>query len=59
MGARKMSLMKIGIHDMSTKFIIQSSNPELLEKATGVAKEFVQQFIGDDVVGIVFLGAIA
>lgn len=44
---------------MSTKFIIQSSNPELLEKATGVAKEFVQQFIGDDVVGIVFLGAIA
>jgi len=44
---------------MSTKFIIPSSDPELLEKATQVAKEFVQPFIRDDVVGIVFLGAIA
>jgi len=44
---------------MSTKFVIKSSDPELLEKATEVAREFVQQFIGDDVVGIVFLGAIA
>lgn len=44
---------------MSTKFIIPSSDPELLEKATQVAKEFIQPFIRDDVVGIVFLGAIA
>jgi hypothetical protein len=43
---------------MSTKFIIQSSDPALLEKATRVAKEFVQQYIRDDIVGIVFLGAI-
>jgi hypothetical protein len=43
---------------MSTKFIIQSSDPKLLERATRVAKEFAQQYICDDVVGIVFLGAI-
>jgi hypothetical protein len=43
---------------MSTKIIIQSSDPELLERATRVAKKFVQQYICDDVVGIVFLGAI-
>jgi hypothetical protein len=43
---------------MSTKFIIKSSDPALLEKATQIAKEFVQQYSGDDVVGIVFLGAI-
>jgi hypothetical protein len=43
---------------MSTKFLIQSSDPELLEKATRIAKEFVQEYICDDIVGIVFLGAI-
>ena len=44
---------------MSTKFIIQSSDPVLLEKATRVAKEFAQQYMNDDIVGIVFLGAVA
>jgi len=44
---------------MSTKFIIQSSDPNLLEKATRVAKEFAQQHINNDIVGIVFLGAVA
>ncbi len=44
---------------MSTKFILQSSDPALLEKATQVAQDFAQQYIRDDVVGIVFLGAIA
>jgi hypothetical protein len=43
---------------MSTKFIIQSSDPKLLDKATRLAKEFVQKYICDDIVGIVFLGAI-
>ncbi len=44
---------------MSTKFTIRSSNPALLKKATRVAEEFAKQFVGDDMVGIVFLGAIA
>jgi hypothetical protein len=44
---------------MSTQFLIQSSDPALFEKATQVAKEFAQQYINDDIVGIVFLGAIA
>ena len=43
---------------MSTKFLIQSSNPALLEKATKIAKEFVQKYMIEDIVGIVFLGAI-
>ncbi len=43
---------------MSTKFMIQSSNPALLEKATKIAKEFAQKHMSDDIVGIVFLGAI-
>ena len=43
---------------MSIKFSIQSSNPTLLEKATNIAKEVVQNYICDDIVGIVFLGAI-
>ena len=42
---------------MSTNFQIQSSNPKLLEKATKIAEELAQQFITDDIVGIVFLGA--
>ena len=44
---------------MSAHFTIQSSDPALFEKATQVAKEFAQQYISDDIVGIVFLGAIA
>ncbi len=43
---------------MSTKFLIQSSDPMLLEKATRIAKEFVQKYICGDIVGVVFLGAI-
>jgi len=43
---------------MSTNFQIQSSNPNLLKKATKIAEEFAQQFNSTDVVGIVFLGAI-
>ncbi len=43
---------------MSPNFQIQSSNPQLLEKAIKIAEEFAQQFMVDDVVGIVFLGAI-
>lgn len=43
---------------MSTYFKIQSSNPSLLEKANKIAEGFAQQFNSDDVVGIVFLGAI-
>jgi hypothetical protein len=43
---------------MSTKFLIQSSDPTLLEKATTIAKEFAQKYMSEDVVGIVFLGAI-
>jgi len=38
--------------------MIQASDAELLAKAKRVAKEFAQQYIGDDMVGIVFLGAI-
>lgn len=44
---------------MSQQFLIQSSDPSLLEKATQVAKEFAQQYVRDEIVGIVFLGAIA
>ena len=44
---------------MSTQFVIQSSEQVLLEKATQVAKEFAQQYISVNIVGIVFLGAIA
>lgn len=43
---------------MSQQFLIQSSDPSLLEKATQVAKEFAQQYVTDEIVGIVFLGAI-
>jgi hypothetical protein len=43
---------------MNTQYLIQSSDPSLLEKATRVAKEFAQQYIRDEIVGIVFLGAI-
>lgn len=43
---------------MSTKFLIPSSDPVLLEKANRVASEFIQEYIADNVIGIVFLGAI-
>ena len=44
---------------MSMHFIIQSSNASLLEKATRLAMEFAQPYRRDEIVGIVFLGAIA
>ena len=44
---------------MSTKFIIQSSDPILLEQATRVAREFAQKYVHGDMVGIVFLGGVA
>lgn len=44
---------------MSIPFSIRSSDEALLTKAARVADEFAQQFVGDEVVGIVFLGAIA
>ena len=43
---------------MSAQFIIQSSDARLLENATSIAREFAQQYVCDQVVGIVFLGAI-
>jgi hypothetical protein len=43
---------------MSTQFSIQSSDPSLLDKANQVAREFAQQYMNKDIVGIVFLGAI-
>ena len=43
---------------MSTDFSIQSSDPSLLEKAARIAKEFAQEYMSDEIVGIVFLGAI-
>ena len=44
---------------MSTNFTLKSSDPGLLEKATRIAHEFAQRYIREDVVGIVFLGAVA
>ncbi len=44
---------------MSIQFTIDSSDALLLKKASGIAKEFAQKYATDDVVGIVFLGAIA
>jgi hypothetical protein len=43
---------------MSTKFLIPSSDPVLLEKANKIAEEFIQKYINENVIGIVFLGAI-
>ena len=43
---------------ISMQFLIQSSDQALLEKAIRVAEEFAQQYKRDDIVGIVFLGAI-
>jgi hypothetical protein len=44
---------------MSTRFTIESTDSSLLQKATRVASEFAQQYIRDEVVGIVLLGAVA
>lgn len=44
---------------MSIEFHIQSSDTALLAKATRVAEAFAQQHVSDEIVGIVFLGAIA
>ena len=44
---------------MTTKFNIPSSDPARLEKARRVAREFVQPYLCEPVVGIVFLGGIA
>ena len=44
---------------MTTQFLIQSSDPLLLEKATRIAKEFAEKYLLDEIVGIVFLGGIA
>ncbi|GAK51394.1 DNA polymerase beta domain protein region [Candidatus Moduliflexus flocculans] len=44
---------------MSTQFIIPSSDARRLENATRIAHEFAQPYLCDQVVGIVFLGAIA
>jgi hypothetical protein len=43
---------------MRTKFLIQSSDPALLAKAMRVAEEFAQPYMNNEIVGIVFLGAI-
>jgi hypothetical protein len=43
---------------MSIPFQIQSSDDSLLDKATQVAHEFAQTYTTNDIVGIVFLGAI-
>ena len=45
---------------MSTEFRIRSSDAGLLANATRIAHEFIKPYITrDDVVGIMFLGAIA
>jgi hypothetical protein len=47
------------MEDMPAKFNIPSSDPALFEKAARIAKEFVRPYVCGDIVGIVFLGAIA
>jgi hypothetical protein len=44
---------------MSTAFRIRSSDAALLARATRIAHEFAQPYIRDDIVGIMFLGALA
>jgi hypothetical protein len=44
---------------MSAPFLIQSSDPLLLQEACRVADQFAQKYIQEDIVGIVFLGAVA
>ncbi len=41
-----------------TRFAVPSSDPALLAKATAIARDFAQQYVRDEVVGIAFLGAI-
>jgi predicted nucleotidyltransferase len=43
---------------MNTQYLIPSSDYLLLEKATRIAKEAAKQYFSDEVVGVVFLGAI-
>jgi hypothetical protein len=43
---------------MPTQFQIQSSDPVLLARATRIANDYARQFMLDDMVGIVFLGAL-
>jgi len=44
---------------MGTRFVIQSSDLLQVEMAGKVAREFAQQYATDQIVGIVFLGAVA
>lgn len=44
---------------MPTQFVVESSDPALLQKARRVAREFAEPYMTEDVVGIVFLGAVA
>ncbi len=43
---------------MNTQFTIQSSDPLLFEKANRIARDFARQFINEEIVGIIFLGAV-
>lgn len=44
---------------MNRTFTIPSSDSRLLKKATRIAKDFVREHFSDDIIGVVFLGAIA
>jgi hypothetical protein len=44
---------------MNIQFNLPSSNPNLLENASRIALETAKRYITEDVIGIVFLGAIA
>jgi hypothetical protein len=44
---------------MDTTFSIQSSDPALYKKAVQIAEDFARQYVREEMVGIVFLGAIA
>ena len=43
---------------MSVDFTMPSSDPELLERATSLAKRFADRYTRESVLGIVFLGAV-
>ena len=43
---------------MTSTFSIQSSDPDLLAKATRIAHDYANGLICDDVTGIVLLGAV-
>jgi hypothetical protein len=44
---------------MSAHFTIPSSDPALLERATRLAEDFAGRYIGEGMVGVAFLGAVA